>query len=120
MPGLTDDDKVKLSLEWQWAEIADSTIKSRHPGAREADRGTALITEAGANAVLTPINDSLSANNRLIQVTVEGIISLSFRQRPPLITLYHDRFDLSSGREMICEGYEKRRGENRTIITLYG
>jgi hypothetical protein len=120
MPGLTDDDKVKLSLEWRWAEIADSTIKSRHPGAREADRGTALVSESGANAVLTAIHSILSANNRLILVTCEGIIDLSFRKRPPLIKLYHNRFDLSLGREMICEGYEKRRSENRTILTLYG
>ena len=120
MPGLTDNDKVQLALEWRWAEISDSTIKTRHPGAREGDRGTALVTEAGANAVLTPIHAILSADNRLIQVTVEGIVQLSFRKRPPLVTLFFNRFDLASGRTMICEGYNKRRSENRTILTLYG
>lgn len=120
MPALTNDEKMQLAREWRWVEIASGGIKARHSGAREADRATALVTEAGATAVLTPIHDILSANNRLIQVTVEGIVSLSFRQRPPLVRLIHNRFDLDAGRDMICEGYEKRRSENRTILTLYG
>lgn len=120
MTALTDAEKIQLSQEWQWVEISDSNIQVRHPGARDADRGTALVTAAGALSVLTPIHEILSANNRLISVTVDGIINLSFRGRPPLVKLFHNRFDLASGREMICEGYEKRRSENVTILMLYG
>lgn len=120
MTALTPAEKTLLSQEWRWAEISDGNIKARHSGAREADRGTTLTTEAGALAVLTPIHNVLSANNRLITVTVDGILNLSFRNRPPLVKLFHNRFDLSAGREMICEGYEKRRDENLTILTLYG
>lgn len=120
MPGLTNEEKSLLSQEWRWAEIVDGTIKTRFPGAREADRQTSFLTEAGANAVLTPIHSILSSNNRLIQVTVQGILTLSFRNRPPLVRLFYDRFGLSAGRDMICEGYEKRRGDNVTTLMLYG
>lgn len=120
MTALTAADKAQLSQEWRWAEISDSNIKSRHPGAREADRGTTFTTEAGALAILTPLHTILSGNNRLITVTVDGILNLSFRNRPPLVKLFHNRYDLTNGREMICEGCEKRRAENVTILTLYG
>lgn len=120
MPGLSNDDKALLSQDWRWVEIVDGAIKTRFPGAREADRKSPFMTEAGASAVLTPIHNILSANNRLIQVTVQGILTLNFRNRPPLVRLYYDRFGLAAGRDMICEGYEKRRADNVTTLMLYG
>lgn len=117
---LSDADRAFLSQEWRWAEISDSNIKVRHPGAREADRSSPLLTEAGAVAVLTPIHELLAADNRLIVATVDGVLGNSFKTRPPTVRLYSDRYGLGAGRLMICERIDKLWGQRRTALYLYG
>lgn len=113
-------DYAFLSKEWRWAEISDSAIKTRHPGAREADRESPLLDSAGASSVITAIHSILSANNRMMVVTVSGILPLTFKIRPPLVRLLYSRFGLTSGRDMICHRADKLWSKNQTILYLFG
>lgn len=120
MATLTDAERAFLSQDWRWAEISDSAIKVRHPGAREADRSSPMMTEAGAVAVLTPIHNLISADNRLVTCVVDGLLSVSFKQRPPTVTLITNRYGFGAGRKMICERADRIWGERQTILYLYG
>lgn len=113
-------DAAFLSQEWRWIELSDASIKTRYSGAREADRGSPLLDSAAAAAVLTPLHNLLIADNRLIAVTVAGILQLSFKIRPPTVMLFHNRFDLSAGRKMICERADVLWARRQTVLYLYG
>lgn len=113
-------DYAFLSKEWRWAEVSDSAIKTRHSGAREADRESPLLDSAGASSVVTAIHSVLSANNRMMVVTVGGILPLTFKIRPPVVRLYYSRFDLAAGRDMMCHRADKVWSKNQTILYLFG
>lgn len=119
---LSDSERAFLSRDWAWSELSDAAIKTRHPGAREADYTSPMVTEAGALLVLSIVQDLTTARNRLIVATVDGILELSFKGRPPICRLYHERFggDKVSGQLFMVEQARVDYGARRTTLHLIG
>jgi hypothetical protein len=117
---LSDADKAFLSQPWRYVEITTPAIQTAHPGARDAERSSPFVTAAGATAVLTTIHSILSADAKLFQVVVDGILSLSFAGKPPSVTLFADRFNLSAGRTGIVTRIDKLWSKDRTLLHIWG
>lgn len=119
---LTDADRAYLGNEWRWLEDADATVKTRHPGAFETDYGSAFMTSAGAQVALDIIAALTNGANRLRVVTVKGRPTLSFKGKPPMVRVYHDRFgsDPVAGDLYMVEQAVVDWGRDRTTMYLCG
>ena len=122
MAALSDADRTYLSRDWRWAEQSSAAIRTRHPGAREADYGSAFMTEAGALAALTIISDMTQGGKRVIRAVADALIEVSFKGRPPRCRLYFDRLggDPVNGQLFVVEGVVKDYEAKRTILQLIG
>lgn len=119
---ISDADRAYMGADWRWLESADAAIKTRHPGAREADYGSCFMTSAGAQIALNIIAAATNGNNRLIVATVDGIPDVSFKSRPRTVRIYHSRFagDPVSGKLMMVEQANVDYANLRTTLHLVG
>lgn len=119
---LSDADRAFLSNEWRWLEASDAAVQARHPGAGEEEYGTAFIDALGAAIALDVIKLATNSANRIRVVTVQGIVDLSFKGRPPMIRLFHDRFgeDAVTGKLLMVEAAVIDYGLERTTFTVSG
>lgn len=117
---LTDADRAFLSQPWRYVELADPAIQVAHPGARQADRSSPFNASPGATAVLAAIHSVVSADAKLFQVTVDGILDISFAGSTPNVTLYSDRFNLTGGRVGILTRVDKLWPKERTLLHIWG
>lgn len=119
---LTAEDRAFLSQEWRWVEENEPAIKTRHPGAREAEYSSAFVTIGGASAAAAIMQAAVSDKPQAIVASVFGIVDVSFKGRPPTVRLYHDRFggDPDNGRLLLCERAIKDHANDRTTFFLIG
>lgn len=117
---LDNQEREFLSQEYRFFEIVSQSEKTKNPEAREGERLSNLTSRAAATAVLTPIHEMISKEKKIFTVTTDGIIDISFRKRPPRVNLKWKRYGLSGSRNFLCLSAIKDRGQNKTILTLYG
>jgi hypothetical protein len=119
---LDDAERAFLANEWRWLEDSDAGIRTRHPGAHEAEYGSAFNDAAGAQVCLDIVVAATGEGKRLRVVTVAGLPPLSFKGKPPMVRLFYDRFggDLVTGELMMVEQAAKDYGLERTTLYLAG
>lgn len=119
---ISDADRAFLSKDWRWVETADQDTRTRFPGAREAEYGSAFMSEFDATAALAIINAVTIGKVRVINAAASGIVPMSFAGKPPTVRLYYDRFggDPVSGQLFIVTGAVLDYAADRTILTLIG
>ena len=117
---LTDADRAYLSQEWRWLTLEDAGLKAQHPGSREADYGTPCMDATGGNAVLSIVSDMTHGEQRVIVATIAGIPAISFKGRPPMVRLYHERFggDPVNGKLFMVEARTVDYEAKVTTLTL--
>lgn len=122
MPALTSAERQFLSQEWRWSEIKDSSIKVRHPGAREAEIPSAFVTLAGASAAVSIIALATARDRKMVVATCDGILPVTFRGRPTTVRLMHARFGigLNPGRLMLLERADTDYTNRVTTLYLTG
>lgn len=122
MPALTAAEREFLANEWRWTTLEDTGILTRHPGAREADHDSFFISAGGATAALNIIHAATSRMKKLLVITIDGLPSAIFKQRPRTVRVFHSRFggNPTSGELFVCERVLRDWNTRRTTLYLLG